>query len=95
MMHAAIAEVKAAQVKIVTVRSEDTSRIINYGAESQRQDETVRNAHAPTRQVEELRRRFPNEYKGILRAAARALEPDHSARHQLYELLNCEPEEQH
>jgi hypothetical protein len=48
----------------------------------------------PTAQVEELRRKFPDTYKALLRAAARALEPDEQTRHRIYELLHCAPGKQ-
>lgn len=43
---------------------------------------------------EKLRKRTPESYEQILRAAIRSLERNEEQRLKLYRLLNCEPEEQ-
>lgn len=91
MMSAAIAEVRTAQAQIATVREGETQGAPAPHGESLQPMGTLPVRPTPTAQVEELQKRFPETYKRILRAAARALEPDEQTRHRIYELLNCAP----
>ncbi|MDD5042008.1 MAG: hypothetical protein PHX87_06475 [Candidatus Peribacteraceae bacterium] len=93
LMAAAVLEVRTAQAQ-VAIRSESNLEKIDPSGESLRPLNTIRNTPAFSPEQQILRRRFAEEYKSILRAAARALEPDHETRHAIYRLLSCAPEEQ-
>ena len=93
LMAAAVLEVRTAQAQ-VAVRSESDPEKTDPSGESLRPLNTIQNAPELTAEQQALRLRFAEQYKGILRATARALESDHQTRHTLYRLLNCAPEEQ-
>jgi hypothetical protein len=92
LMRLAVAEVRAVQAWIATHRA-DGAETVEPGAESLRRQNTLRNGPNPTVREHVLQQRFAEYYRGLLRAAARGLEPDRQTRHQIYRLLNCAPEE--
>ena len=97
MMGAAIDAVRKVQERIRREQehSDAPQRQTGLPNESLAQpDETVRMPLPdPMAQAAALCRRYPDMYKGILRAATRNLEKDHATRHKIYELLHCEPEQ--
>ncbi len=90
MMHAALAEAAAAKARIA---DQELQMPAGSAQESMRPMDTMR-AEAPrSQEVEEMRRRYPEEYKGYLRAAVRAIvRQDPLMRRKLYDILGCKPE---
>ncbi|MFA5273389.1 MAG: hypothetical protein WC353_04465 [Candidatus Peribacter sp.] len=94
MMRSALSDVRTAQARIALERQEEAERAAEPAEESLRPKETIRFRLTPGEPVMALRQKFPEQYRAILRAAARTLEPDPQTRQKLYAILHCAPEDQ-
>ncbi len=92
-MGAALREVRATQKRLRAEKEAQTQAPVDPAEESLQVAETIVAQPSAAEEIAELRKRFAEEYKGLLRAAVRVLERDHKTRSQLYDVLNCESEE--